>query len=86
LDAEDEHSKYIGPFVHHDLGDFRELLTVPEAAEYLRVSKNYLDKLRVSGGGPPFVRFGRRKVLYRLEDLKKWVEQRLHNSTSEYEE
>ena len=41
------------------------LFTVMEAAEYLRVSKNYLDKLRVSGGGPVFVRLGRRKVLYR---------------------
>ena len=60
-------------------------LTVEQAADYLRVSKNYLDKLRVSGLGPPFVRLGRRKVLYRMSDLNEWVEERIYASTSQYE-
>jgi len=60
------------------------LLRVEEAAEYLRVSKNYLDKLRVSGGGPAFVRLGRRKVIYRIEDLNSWVATRVYGSTTEY--
>ena len=59
-------------------------LTVPQAAEYLRVSKNYLDKLRVSGRGPAFVRLGRRKVLYRKSDLDEWVGERIYASTSQY--
>jgi len=37
-------------------------LTPGEAAAYLRVSKSYLDKLRVYGGGPNFLRFGKRSV------------------------
>ena len=44
-------------------------LTPKEAAGYLRVSKSYLDKLRVYGGGPRFLRFGKRKILYRKPDL-----------------
>ena len=59
-------------------------LTVPQAADHLRVSKNHLDKLRVSGRGPPFARLGRRKVLYRRSDLDKWVDERIYKSTSQY--
>ena len=57
-------------------------LVVEQAADYLRVSKNYLDKLRVSGKGPRFVRLGRR---YRKSDLDKWVEERIYASTTQYE-
>jgi excisionase family DNA binding protein len=61
----------------------QEFLTPKQAAAYLRVSKSYLDKLRVYGGGPKFLRFGR-KILYRRSDLDRWVEQRCFGSTSEY--
>jgi excisionase family DNA binding protein len=59
-------------------------LTTNEAASYLRVSKSYLDKLRVYGGGPKFLRFGR-KILYRQSELNLWAEERCFGSTSEYE-
>ena len=58
-------------------------LTPKEAAAYLRVSKSYLDKLRVYGGGPKFLRFGR-KILYRKSDLDLWAVARCFGSTSEY--
>lgn len=61
-----------------------EFLTPKQAADYLRVSKSYLDKLRVYGGGPRFLRFGR-KILYRQSELNFWAEQRSFDSTSEYE-
>jgi len=61
------------------------LLTTPEAAAYLRGSKSYLDKLRVYGGGPKFLRFGKRKVLYRKSDLDAWAGQHRFGSTSEYQ-
>jgi excisionase family DNA binding protein len=60
-----------------------EFLTPKQAAAYLRVSKSYLDKLRVYGGGPRFLRFGR-KILYRERELNAWAEQRSFGSTSEY--
>jgi excisionase family DNA binding protein len=59
-------------------------LTTPEAAAYLRVSKSYFDKLRVYGGGPEFIRLGKRKILYRKSDLDLWADQRRFGSTSEY--
>jgi excisionase family DNA binding protein len=60
-----------------------ELLSPKQAAAFLRVSKSYLDKLRVYGGGPRFLRFGR-KILYRKSELNVWAEQRCFSSTSEY--
>ena len=60
-----------------------EFLSPKQAAGYLRVSKSYLDKLRVYGGGPRFLRFGR-KILYRKSELNVWAGQRCFNSTSEY--
>ncbi len=59
-------------------------LTVVEAAEYLRCSKNYLDKLRVSGGGPEFFRMARKKVVYRKDHLDEWMAARRYGSTTEY--
>ena len=58
-------------------------LTTLEAGALLRVSKSYLDKLRVYGGGPPFRRFGR-KILYLKSDLETWANERRFGSTSEY--
>ena len=60
------------------------LLTVAEAASYLRASKSYLDKLRVYGGGPEYCRWGKRKILYRKSSLDSWAHQRRFSSTSEY--
>ena len=59
-------------------------LTTPEAAAFLRVSKSYLDKLRVYGGGPPFLRISKRKIVYAVADLVAWAAARRHGSTSEY--
>lgn len=61
------------------------LLTTRESAAYLNVSKSYLDKLRVYGGGPEFVRLGKRKILYRQSALDRWVHERRFGSTSEYQ-
>lgn len=60
-----------------------EFLTPKQAADYLRVSKSYLDKLRVYGGGPKFLRFGR-KILYRKAELNRWAAERSFSSTSQY--
>src|SRR5688572_17851846 len=61
-----------------------QFLTVREAAAHLRVSKSYLDKLRVYGGGPEFVRLGQRKILYSRSALDAWATSRRFNSTSQY--
>jgi predicted DNA-binding transcriptional regulator AlpA len=60
-----------------------KLLNVNEAAERLGVSVSYLNKLRLSGGGPSFVKIGAR-VAYDQADLTNWIEARKRQSTSEY--
>ena len=61
------------------------LLTTRESAKYLNVSKSYLDKFRVYGGGPEFLRPSPRKILYRQSALDSWVHERRFSSTSEYQ-
>jgi excisionase family DNA binding protein len=61
----------------------QELLTTGQAAQRLGVSISYLNKLRLYGGGPVFVKIGA-KVLYDQTDLAEWIEARKHRSTSEY--
>jgi hypothetical protein len=44
----------------------------PEAAEWLRLSAIYLRNLRIAGRGPQHSRVGRR-VIYRVEDLDRFL-------------
>jgi excisionase family DNA binding protein len=57
------------------------LLTQREAAMRLRLSVRTLERLRVSGGGPVFVKIGRR-VLFAEEDCDAWVESHKRANTS----
>jgi hypothetical protein len=57
-------------------------LSTPLAAEYLGLSPATLETLRSRGGGPPFVKLGRR-VVYRREDLETWVRESRRLSTSD---
>lgn len=61
-----------------------ELLTVSEAANRLKLSESYLNKARLTGGGPRFVRLGR-AIRYRGDDLDAWVQSQAAGSTSEYQ-
>ena len=54
-------------------------------ASYLGVSTSFLNKSRVSGFGPPFLKIGA-KVLYEVADLDAWLARRRRSSTSESSE
>jgi excisionase family DNA binding protein len=58
------------------------LLTQREAAGVLRLSERTLERLRVAGGGPVYVKAGR-LVRYREADLENWIASRVVASTSE---
>jgi excisionase family DNA binding protein len=60
----------------------KRLLTVGEAATYLSLSASSLNRWRVSGGGPRYVKLGG-KVLYDVRDLDQWIEAHKRRSTSE---
>jgi excisionase family DNA binding protein len=57
-------------------------LSVEEAARYCRVSASTFNKLRLYGGGAPFLKIGRR-VLYDLADLDAWLAAQRRRSTSD---
>ena len=52
----------------------QRVLKTQDAAEYVALSASYLEKLRLRGGGPRFVRFGRRAVRYHVDDLDAWLD------------
>jgi excisionase family DNA binding protein len=57
-------------------------LTTREAATWLRLTPNTLEKWRVQGGGPAYRKHGR-YVRYHLEDLVAWSEANKRRSTSD---
>lgn len=63
-------------------GEVRNFLNVSEVSVRLGVSVSHLNKLRLTGKGPAFVKIGRR-VSYDPAALDAWVSQQSRRSTSE---
>ena len=57
-------------------------LTVREAAAHLKLSKSLLDKLRLTGGGPAYMKLGSRRVVYDVGDLNAWAAKSRRANTS----
>lgn len=58
------------------------LLRTKEAAHRLGVSVSFLNKARVVGDGPEFIKLGR-AVAYQEDDLAVWLHARKRRSTSD---
>ena len=58
------------------------LLTPRETAKHLRCSERKLERHRLVGDGPPFVKIGA-AIRYPLSELEKWLAERTQRSTSE---
>lgn len=59
------------------------LYTTAQAANFLGVSKAFLERDRWAGARIPFVRVGSRAVRYRQSDLDAFIEANICLSTSE---
>ena len=59
------------------------LYTQDEVAQMFKVSTKTLESMRFKGTGPKYSKFGRR-VLYRNEEILKFLSENTFNSTSEY--
>lgn len=59
-----------------------EPLTTDQAAARVGLARSTLEKLRLTGDGPKFLKLGR-SVRYRASELDAWLETRLVSSTSE---
>jgi hypothetical protein len=60
----------------------RAYLSTRDAGAYLSVSPRWLEELRVIGGGPLFLKLGRR-VVYRMENLDEWAAGHERRNTAE---
>ncbi len=60
-----------------------KLLTTAEAADYLGVSKAFLERDRWAGARIPFVKIGARAVRYQPAALEAFVQSRVKKSTSD---
>lgn len=58
------------------------LLRTPEAARFLSLSHRTLEKHRIYGTGPAYLKIGGR-VVYRIADLEAWAARGLRKSTSD---
>ena len=63
-------------------GSVTRKLTVKETATYLAVSKSWLDKRRLDGNGPAYLKLGRR-VVYDVIDLEHWAASNRRRHTSQ---
>jgi predicted DNA-binding transcriptional regulator AlpA len=52
----------------------RRILRTPEAAEYVGLAESTLEKQRVAGVGPRFIRLGSRAIGYDIRDLDAWLD------------
>lgn len=62
---------------------FRRYLNTKGAACYVDGSPRWLEELRRTGGGPHYSKFGRKKVLYCIDDLDEWIREHRRRNTSE---
>jgi len=60
-----------------------QLLNTTQAAQFLGLSKAFLERDRWAGAKVPFIKIGDRAVRYRLEDLNAYIESRARKSTSD---
>ncbi|MCP3994916.1 MAG: AlpA family phage regulatory protein [bacterium] len=58
----------------------KRILRTPSAAEYVGLSASTLEKKRLTGDGPRFVRLGGRAIGYDVRDLDAWLDQQRDNN------
>ncbi|KAB7645552.1 helix-turn-helix domain-containing protein [Polymorphobacter fuscus] len=61
----------------------RPALNTEQAAAYCGLAATTMETLRCRGGGPRFVRYGRKAIRYVMSDLDQWMAARTVGSTSE---
>jgi predicted DNA-binding transcriptional regulator AlpA len=58
----------------------KRILRTKEAADYVGLSQSSLEKRRLTGDGPVFIRLGGRAVGYDLRDLDAWLDEKREQS------
>ena len=65
--------------------DYRITEYIDEDGLYERylIPPRTAQRWRASGGGPAFVRLGRRRVVYRVADVERWLAERTFSSRAD---
>ncbi|MEM6812508.1 MAG: helix-turn-helix domain-containing protein [Pseudomonadota bacterium] len=58
------------------------LIPEPKAAEMLSMSIAWMQRARLTGEGPPYVKI-KHAVRYRISDIEAWIEEHKRTSTSD---
>jgi predicted DNA-binding transcriptional regulator AlpA len=61
----------------------KRVLRTRQAAEHVGLSASTLEKFRLRGNGPPYLKAGPKIVVYRVEDLDAWLDANRRRSTSD---
>lgn len=65
-----------------------DLLNCRETAKAVRLSVSTLERMRLDGSGPAFIKLGagkkRARVVYRRSDIDAWLLRQRFQSTSQY--
>jgi hypothetical protein len=70
--AQNQQEHRLGEYIDED-GLWERFLIPPRTAQ----------RWRASGGGPAFVRLGRRRVVYRVADVERWLAERTYSSIAD---
>ena len=60
-----------------------ELLTPRQTAAYTGLGLATLQRQRTEGTGPKFVKLGKRRIAYRVVDVRTWLQGRVAESTAD---
>ena len=61
----------------------KRILRTREAAAYIGLAAATLEKRRVAGEGPRFIRLGGRSIGYAIEDLDEWLDRQRNDTAVE---
>jgi hypothetical protein len=55
---------------------FETYLSQADFCRHYLVAPRTAERWRITGDGPPWIRAGRRRIIYRLSDCERWAESR----------
>jgi predicted DNA-binding transcriptional regulator AlpA len=78
----DQIANYAASYENSAADPPRPKLNVKATSRWSGLSVSTLNKLRLSGDGPPYIKAGRR-VVYDIRDVEAWLAKRKRKNTSE---
>jgi predicted DNA-binding transcriptional regulator AlpA len=73
-----------GAYFSSQSPSFHDVATEKEIAKLLKISVSWLQKARVRGDGPPFIRISGGCIRYQVSAVQEWLQSKIVHSTSEY--